>query len=312
MVKKTKKERAKANAKRKARERATENQTKGIEIECKDCHWKGHAIQLIWNSHAGWYECPNCTGHDFDYEKPKMREDAKRLGMTAYCLKCEWEGELTALVTATDTANDLCPSCLHGGISYAQAGVGSVFPKKKKKNKKTPKFEMATSCYESHPPLRLGDHGEIYGGSCIRPAHTACDIYIGLDHAMQYTDRSFPWTYGNEFLYSILDGKTPRKKENFRKLIVWVAQSIHENKSIHVGCIGGHGRTGMFLAALVAYLEVDDDPIAYVRKHYCDRAVESVAQINYLHKEFGCPKAEGSKSAAYGPDATISEIEQLY
>ncbi len=46
-------------------------------------------------------------------------------------------------------------------------------------------------------------------------------------------------------------------------------------------CAGGHGRTGTFLASLIALLEDEEetpDPIAAVRERHCSHAVETTAQ----------------------------------
>jgi|GEM_PF-1556845 len=53
---------------------------------------------------------------------------------------------------------------------------------------------------------------------------------------------------------------------------------------IAVGCIGSHGRTGTFLAALriVWYQESAPNAINWVRAHHCTKAVESTAQEIYL------------------------------
>lgn len=54
---------------------------------------------------------------------------------------------------------------------------------------------------------------------------------------------------------------------------------------LFVGCQGGHGRTGTALAVIGCLLDMipkDADPVAYVRAHYCDEAVESKAQIEYI------------------------------
>lgn len=50
-------------------------------------------------------------------------------------------------------------------------------------------------------------------------------------------------------------------------------------------CVGGHGRTGTFLASLIALLESREetpDPILAVRKRHCERAVESRAQAEAI------------------------------
>jgi len=52
-------------------------------------------------------------------------------------------------------------------------------------------------------------------------------------------------------------------------------------KPIYVGCYGGIGRTGLFLAAL-AKLWGEKDPVAYVRAHYLAHAVETEAQQGYI------------------------------
>lgn len=60
-----------------------------------------------------------------------------------------------------------------------------------------------------------------------------------------------------------------------------MVEILSDGASLMVFCIAGHGRTGTFLASLIAILEdeeVTPDPIAAVRERHCERAVESVAQ----------------------------------
>ena len=54
-------------------------------------------------------------------------------------------------------------------------------------------------------------------------------------------------------------------------------------------CIGGHGRTGTALAVVLNLLGVieDEDPVAWVRKNYCEKTVESESQITYVEKMTG-------------------------
>ncbi|MCK5640964.1 MAG: hypothetical protein KAJ19_09215, partial [Gammaproteobacteria bacterium] len=64
----------------------------------------------------------------------------------------------------------------------------------------------------------------------------------------------------------------------------------------HIGCIGGHGRTGLVLAALAAYTKTaPKNAIQWVRKHHCDSAVESTSQVNFLVKHYKVAKAKVSK-----------------
>jgi hypothetical protein len=51
---------------------------------------------------------------------------------------------------------------------------------------------------------------------------------------------------------------------------------------VYVGCMGGIGRTGLFLALLDKVLAGDGDPIANVRGAYMRHAVETPDQIDYV------------------------------
>jgi hypothetical protein len=157
-------------------------------------------------------------------------------------------------------------------------------------------------CYESHPPLPLpGTELVVYGGSCSNPVVTDADVYIGFDSSMARTQRSWPWKKGMEFLFKITDMQAPDNAEEFKKLIAWSKKQIDEGKKLHAGCIGGHGRTGTFLAALVSEYG-EKDAISYVREHYCQKAVESSVQVDFLKKHFGIIPAKGAKS--YGTSKT--------
>lgn len=149
-------------------------------------------------------------------------------------------------------------------------------------------------CYEDHKPLTIGDH-KIYGGSCARPIVKDADIYVGFDHSMSFTGGNYPWEEGAEFLYPITDMAAPKDAASFKKLIEYLATNLEGGKKIHIGCIGGHGRTGTVLAALVAHMTGEKDATAYVRKHYCKKAVESKSQIAFLKKHYGITPAKPTK-----------------
>jgi len=150
-------------------------------------------------------------------------------------------------------------------------------------------------CYHTHPPLKLPNSKfVIYGGSCSSPIVKDADIYIGLCHTMKQTERRFPWVKGEEIYFPIPDMSIPKDVENFKALITWTKKQIEAGAKVHVGCIGGHGRTGTFLASLVS-LYGEKDAIRYVRKHYCHKAVECKLQVEFLGLHFGIINAEGYK-----------------
>jgi hypothetical protein len=151
------------------------------------------------------------------------------------------------------------------------------------------------ACAETHPALPLpGSDHVIYGGSCSSPVHTDCDVYIGLSESMKWTQKHWPWKKGVELLFPITDMSVPKQPEEFAKLVKWTRKQLDAGLKVHCGCIGGHGRTGMLLSALVStYGEVD--AISYVREHYCKKAVESHAQAQFLNQYFGVKVVKGAK-----------------
>jgi hypothetical protein len=154
-------------------------------------------------------------------------------------------------------------------------------------------------CYTGHPALPIPGTGlVVWGGSCLDPVVTDAEIYIGFDSGMKLTERQLPWTPGHEVRYLIQDQGIPNNPSNFMKLIEWTAARLEAGSKVHAGCVGGHGRTGLFFAALVKVMAGEPDAIAYVRQHYCRKAVESQRQVDFLVATFGITAAEPRHSAA--------------
>jgi hypothetical protein len=92
-----------------------------------------------------------------------------------------------------------------------------------------------------------------------------------------------------------------------------------DGKTVHVGCVGGHGRTGIVISAIVAELTGKKDAIQWVRKHYCKKAVESKAQVQFLMKHYGVTEVTGTKSGgngngkwhSLGPASSSTQHQQL-
>ena len=159
----------------------------------------------------------------------------------------------------------------------------------------------AKRCYHDHPPLKLVDGDEtflIYGGSCSSPAVKDADVYLGLDAGMPERFHQ-PWKPEGQSInarFKITDMGVPDSEFGFTQMLEWLNAHVRAGRKVHVGCIGGHGRTGFVFAALAAVYFGRKDAITYVRENYCPKAVESDRQVAWLHDKYGVEKAKPTKS----------------
>lgn len=146
-------------------------------------------------------------------------------------------------------------------------------------------------CYEDHPALKIGDY-VIYGGNCGNPIVKDADLYVGFDGIHSGGPAGRPVL---SYYFPVTDMSVPKDLNAFKALLDYVEAALKAGKKVHAGCIGGHGRTGLFFAALVKQMTGEVDAISYVRKHYCSKAVETAAQVRWLHEHFGIQPAAGAK-----------------
>lgn len=155
-------------------------------------------------------------------------------------------------------------------------------------------------CWHTHPVFNIPVGDKVYpilGGSATQVTikEGDVDVFVGLDSSMPRTELGLPWKKGLEVYFHITDMEAPKDPVEFAKLIGFLEDCLLDNKIVFVGCIGGHGRTGTVLAALVKKMSGIEDSITYVRTHYCAKAVETVGQVNFLNTHWGIKKVEGSK-----------------
>lgn len=158
-------------------------------------------------------------------------------------------------------------------------------------------------CYESHPVLELGG-GKFIGGSCLHPMSAEADIYIGFERSMAVTNGNLFAGGPQHISYPIPDRMAPEDAESFKALVLYIKQALAQGKTVHAGCIGGHGRTGTFLAALVKEVRGEEDAITWVRTNYCKKAVESTAQVQFLAEHFGIKEVAGSDARHHQPSSS--------
>lgn len=168
---------------------------------------------------------------------------------------------------------------------------------------------LSLRCYESHPVLKIGK-GKLYGGSASHPVVKDADVYVSLQSGSTSGRISDPWDKHvvTEVQYSIKDMEAPSNVARFKKLVTWLCTQLHEGKTVHVGCIGGHGRTGTLLSAIVAEALEIPDAIQYVRTHYCGKVVESKAQIQFLMKHYGVTSVESSKEVTKWVSSSVRPV----
>jgi hypothetical protein len=79
----------------------------------------------------------------------------------------------------------------------------------------------------------------------------------------------------------IHDFNVPEHAEDVQEALLETFEAALNGKDVYVGCMGGWGRTGLFLA-LCAKVAGVPDPVGFVRQNYTERAVETKTQKAYV------------------------------
>jgi hypothetical protein len=124
-------------------------------------------------------------------------------------------------------------------------------------------------------PLPFGRYFEITGG----PYAEAPDTMVGVKMAREINfeaDVSIP----------TIDFKTP-PPELLADGLTKAVELLVEGEPLYVGCMGGKGRTGLFLSVLAKAWGIPN-PVEYVRENYYNHAVETKEQYKFV-TEFPIP-----------------------
>lgn len=132
----------------------------------------------------------------------------------------------------------------------------------------------------------------IYAGSCLNPSSEAlknANFFVGLDNIV-LTDRdNFVPLHR---IFHIDDNSVPQDVEAFKELIHEICTIMNEGRIPHIGCLGGKGRTGIVLSAIIQFFKSDIlstmnvSAIDYVRLVYSEDAVENEKQEKFLQEHF--------------------------
>lgn len=124
-------------------------------------------------------------------------------------------------------------------------------------------------------PYELYASGTMYD-MCIAPG-TVLVALTAPSKTMHYDDGSYIWLLLEDF-GGVPDDWALRLEEA-------VIPELASGQRLLAFCAGSHGRTGTFLASLIALLESPEetpDPIAAVRARHCKEAVETLAQAEAI------------------------------
>jgi protein-tyrosine phosphatase len=141
-------------------------------------------------------------------------------------------------------------------------------------------YKPAPRCYTTHPKFEIAPGAFMRGGSAAYP-HKDAEFFVALDRSYEHTAAFLPWN-NNGVLYPIINGRVPKQLDHFNRLLDWMSVHLAAGMTGHVGCIGGHGRTGLVFAALRHRMTGDVNATQYVRDNYCEKVVETKEQVEWL------------------------------
>jgi hypothetical protein len=171
-------------------------------------------------------------------------------------------------------------------VDYIKKGYDN-FGKKGKTKKEEKEYTYSyKECHTGTVPVFVDPVSKVVinaGGSMRKVKPEANDLLI--DCGADFMSSSFPSVKKNKnpvVEIDIPNGNVPNLDLKFWKDLVKVIR--YEKKDVLIACVGGHGRTGTCLAILAALMlpEAKENPIIYIREHYCKKAVENTKQYNYI------------------------------
>lgn len=166
---------------------------------------------------------------------------------------------------------------------------------KKNTNTKNVKYhEVNPPCHrgpiEIHPGLWLGDQDE--GELALKRGLATIAVPLNKMSGSVWSDWDGEIIYVPITDYSVLPEKIAARKAQE------LAERIKNGESISLFCFGGHGRTG-YMAALILGVLGYKDPISFIRKNYCEEAIESEEQIIQIAELLGSPELKRHKPAKF-------------
>lgn len=137
------------------------------------------------------------------------------------------------------------------------------------------------SCRHKGRELLFPNGQKIYGSSC----HAQAEEGYVPDFGFYLDSCWFSEAHQLGIMVPWQDMGLPKiDRDHVDAAVTLACTMIERGDIIEVGCIGGHGRTGTFLALIAMRngVKTPEEAIAYVREHYCEKAIESSTQEWYV------------------------------
>lgn len=247
-------------------------------------------------------EMADNTGRQF-WAKTEIRVDkyVEEINGEAKSTVSGWpatEGDLT--VTTDYSVLDQADMFLSGkGVTMKKVGSGK--PKSKGKGWKGNQTNyVAKNCKHLYDPFDLGDGTLVYAtakkdlgyqGDPRATDQIDCAVYL----ASEWTRSTYLWTNGRmpkrfrgegvpEFLFIDWPDMSVVPLDVLNSGVEWALHRMDRGLRLGTGCIGAHGRTGSFLAALLIkrYGLTAAQAITKVRKDHCKHAIETKKQEDMI------------------------------
>lgn len=140
-----------------------------------------------------------------------------------------------------------------------------------------------------HKTIKLGNYGTISGGS-FEGSNISLYVYLDkMDIPKTLLDSYGKLKEGKQRIiyFPIDDGMIPQDYKMFSRIVAIAYDYLKRGKNIHVQCMSGHGRTGMFIACLIGRYMARHIPekinlVDWIRKVYCKDAIEGYGQHKYV------------------------------
>jgi hypothetical protein len=126
-------------------------------------------------------------------------------------------------------------------------------------------------------------------GNVFEALNSSAEAAFGSVIELNQSESELPW-----LSFKVRDFGIPNVKPGTWQLLAdTVRQFMKDGISVLVCCQGGHGRTGMVISILCYLMNnLIGDPVKYVRSVYCNSAVETYAQHEYVCQALGLPKPD--------------------